>query len=387
MLRRLLLIWAVMIGVGCAGEVGQSATSGWSIDKAWTLGSQLLVIGGDTLPGHDLFRVGWPVRAPDGNVVLADGSTNEIRVFDSSGRLVSSFGGTGGGPEEFRGIARLWLLPPDTVMTFDGGSARVAFWSMSGTLLSSVSLPLELRPNVIRRTSDGSFIGVLRAPIQRRSQGELWIDSVSLIRIAADGMSHSELGKYPQTTTYAGPSPTGSGQMNQNLPLEPRGYFVAHDSAVFVGYSDKWEITRLNLDGSPNDTLRRSAPRRAFTQELKERWMDELAARGTPDQQLELRQFFSAFPTPDSLPTYDRLMVDDEGCLWVRANMAPGAATPIWSVFSPDSRWLGEVILPQNLEPTHIGSDFVVGLARGEDDVELVVVFALDRKRTGGPTD
>jgi hypothetical protein len=111
---------------------------------------------------------------------------------------------------------------------------------------------------------------------------------------------------------------------------------------------------------------------------MRDRWLDDLAARVAPDEQAQLRQFYSVFPVPDSLPTYDRLLVDDLEYLWVRERLEPGSPVHAWSVFSPTGRWLGEVELPRDVQPTHIGTDFMVAITTGADDVEQVVVFGLE---------
>jgi hypothetical protein len=49
----------------------------------------------------------------------------------------------------------------------------------------------------------------------------------------------------------------------------------------------------------------------------------------------------------------------------------------IWDVLDPNGRWLCTVSLPARFTPVEIGSDYVAGLARDEDDVEQVRVYRL----------
>lgn len=377
----LVAIHAVFVVSSCSGEADSTRNGVWQESEAWQLGERITLIGAnDTLDGHDLFRIRAAGRMPAGHLVIADGSTNELRVFDETGALVSRFGRTGGGPEEFSALARLWIIPPDTIMTLDVGNARLGFWSESGRLLNSIDLPLDVRPDILARLADGSFVGVMFLPRARRPLGELWVDSMALLRIAQDGRSYSGIGRLPRFTTYAGPSRRGPGPGYQVLPLEPIGQSAAHHSAIFFGYGDRWQIAQLDIGGIPVDTARREAPRQPFTAELKELWLDGLVMRVAPSERPALRQFFAEFPTPDSLPAYDEILVDSENHLWVREFPPPGADVHQWSVFAPDLTWLGEVEIPAHIEPLQIGPDFIVALASGENDVEQVAVYQLDRR-------
>ena len=48
-----------------------------------------------------------------------------------------------------------------------------------------------------------------------------------------------------------------------------------------------------------------------------------------------------------------------------------------WSVFNADGRWLGEVVLPEDLEVYEIGEDYVLGKETDEFDVEYVRVYRI----------
>ena len=83
-----------------------------------------VVIGVDAdRPGHDLFRVVAATRMSDGRIAIANAGTSEIRIFGSSGELVTVTGGEGQGPGELRNMWDMIRLPGDTflVMSWSPG--------------------------------------------------------------------------------------------------------------------------------------------------------------------------------------------------------------------------------------------------------------------------
>ena len=48
-----------------------------------------------------------------------------------------------------------------------------------------------------------------------------------------------------------------------------------------------------------------------------------------------------------------------------------------WRVFDRTGRWSGTVTMPARFNPMDIGSDYVLGLWRDEDDVEHVRLYRL----------
>ena len=88
-----------------------------------------LEIGSDEEGPTLFFRVS-NARLKADSILVANSSTGEIRLFDSAGRHVRSFGGLGGGPGEFRGLGSVWYQPdrviatefsPRGVVIFDAG--------------------------------------------------------------------------------------------------------------------------------------------------------------------------------------------------------------------------------------------------------------------------
>ena len=50
-----------------------------------------------------------------------------------------------------------------------------------------------------------------------------------------------------------------------------------------------------------------------------------------------------------------------------------------WWVFEPDGRWLGTVRMPEGLDLSQVGEDFILGTHRDDLGVERVRLYGLTR--------
>jgi hypothetical protein len=90
---------------------------------------------------------------------------------------------------------------------------------------------------------------------------------------------------------------------------------------------------------------------------------------------------FAEMPMPDDVPGFSDVRVAEDGHLWVRAWQPSWEthATTDWRVFDGDGRLVARIPLPATLQPTQIGSDFVLGIWRDPQEVEHVRLYALER--------
>ena len=75
--------------------------------------------------GSDIARAD---RLDDGTILVADGESRQLRLFDANGRLVKKVGRSGRGPEEFVYVEDMELCGEE-VWVLDG--RRVSVWSRS----------------------------------------------------------------------------------------------------------------------------------------------------------------------------------------------------------------------------------------------------------------
>jgi hypothetical protein len=85
-------------------RITESARPAWTAEETRRLSAEpVLVIGRVEGGGSDLFHgILATRRLSDGRIVVVNRGTSELRFFDGTGRYLSSAGGEGEGPGEFR---------------------------------------------------------------------------------------------------------------------------------------------------------------------------------------------------------------------------------------------------------------------------------------------
>ena len=139
----------------------------WSDGQRWSMGTEptlrIGTVAGD--PDYIFERVRGATRMDDGTIVVLEGGTNELRLFDSSGRFVRNLGGTGEGPGEFLFLTEMWVSG-DTIFGFCNLQKRISVFERDGDVLEMIRVEVAEgagNPSAKWQFSDGSFL-VLSAP-------------------------------------------------------------------------------------------------------------------------------------------------------------------------------------------------------------------------------
>ena len=145
----------VTIYVNSAGE--------WTEATAWTLSSDpILTIGEfDGPEEYLLYRARGARRLSNGNILIANGGTNELRFYDPNGIHLQSVGREGDGPGEFRRMREPWPLGSDSIAIWDSRSARLSVFDVDGEFGRSFRLdpiPDALRPGPLGILADNSLL-------------------------------------------------------------------------------------------------------------------------------------------------------------------------------------------------------------------------------------
>lgn len=123
------------------------------------LGPPSLVIGSDdSLPGQNLYRISGLFRTGDGHIVVANGGSGQIRIFEGTGSLVAEMGGSGPGPEEFQALRGVLPFGRDSVIAWDPLSSRFAVWSLGGQFGRTIPVNSGRALEVNGELSDGRLV-------------------------------------------------------------------------------------------------------------------------------------------------------------------------------------------------------------------------------------
>jgi hypothetical protein len=364
-------------------QIVENTTPSWAEGGGWQLSdAPVLSIGeleGD--PNYQLYQVYDARRLSDGRIVVANAGSSELRFYDSKGRFKKAVGGKGGGPGEFQGLAGVWALADDSLLTYDSRNYRVSFFDPSGEFVRSFQL-LSLTggkssPNPVGPFADGSLLISARTmAFSPQTEGGLRRDSVLYLRCDPSAELLDTVGWFPGPEWYV---KSAEGIMAaSSLAFGRSPVAAAFADAFYFGGSDSYEIARYDGSGELQRVIRRTHQRLDVTPEDIEHWIDErLADVDDENERILWERLYADMPFPETMPAYQRLVIDDDGDLWVEEYQRPGDQRQHWTVFDPQGVMLGEVETPARFQVYQIGSDFVLGRSTDELDVERVQLYRL----------
>lgn len=139
-----------------------------------------------------------------GDVSIASTRDATIRIYDSSGRRLASFGRRGGGPGEFGRQFAVRAWSSDTLWVYDFDLRRISYFTRTGKLIrtealsrldqqSSASSNFSAGFTPHARSLDGTFMGLAVLPADGEKKQELDVIAVAV----APGGSRTILARVP----------------------------------------------------------------------------------------------------------------------------------------------------------------------------------------------
>lgn len=342
--------------------------------------------------GPQLYQVQAATRLPDGRIVVANGGSNELLVFEATGSYRAAWAGQGEGPGEFTNLSGLGRLAGDSLIATEALKGRVSVFDYEGN--HGRTTRLEGDPGPFMRTLGVGpvsyvLIGVLANGMlfTKSTDGyepngfSRWVNAYALAK--ADGSGRMSLGEYPGPETYS------EGYMDGNLmrfiPLRhPFGKTTATavwGDRVAFGRNETYEIRAFRSDGSLERIVRRDHEPGNPTQADQENHFRERFADLDEDRRTSRLEVAANVPLVETFPAYSAIEGDALDHLWVAEFKLPGEGRDItlWTVFDPEGRALGFVETPSGLTIYEIGEDYILGKRTGELDVESVELWELSK--------
>lgn len=338
-----------------------------------------LSIGGpDEVGPTQFFRIQSVRVDARGRLWVADGQSGELRIFNGDGSLWKTRGGRGQGPGEYVSIRLLGFRSADSALVADDADGRVAVYDPQGELARTfrVISAAEPSPRLFAVFPDGSLLGqVPRILAQSElAPGQILRDSADLVRVSDRGLRWDRYGGAP------GPLWIFTGHSQVPIPFTANASFapVAQDEVHLVA-GPAYRI-RVFAGGDLRESYGVERPSRPTADSDVEAYRRRIEGYLPKEQQAEYLAALDHEARPAVLPAYARLVVSRDGDVWAQRYESDLSAPPVWDVYGPTRRLMGEVRTPADLIVMSITHDAVVGVWRDDVGVEYVRRYPLVRR-------
>lgn len=344
-----------------------------------------LMVGGEEDP---LYRVRGALRLDDPRIIVADGGSATLRIYDRGGGLSVMAGGVGEGPGEFRSLGAPLPYRGDSILVHDGQLGRITvFDHRLRTGRTSTAADLAYM-DPFCALPDGRILA-RRWTVYRSSRDGTGTDrrEIGFFLLAPGGAVRDTLGFFPGNETFF-----YRGQGVATPWAIPFGRTLAYDAGegrVALGSTGAFRIQYQVPGEEGGDGRGRPLPARIVRLErspvhVEPQWIDSIRAReerliqrGGALTRVHLEEIREALPRHETLPAFHDLRLDRTGRLWVERARPPGDEQPVHDVFDRKGRYLGHVRTPIGLEPTDIGETWILGVRTDQLGVERVELYPL----------
>ncbi len=351
----------------------ESVAPAWTPDVAWRIEDEPLLDLAETGSGdmHNFFRVRDMLRAGE-HVVVADGISHEVRVFDADGRFVRAFGGSGEGPGEFGFLWTIVLTNSGTLLGVDYDGSGSEFDVTSG-LIATFQMPSGATP--VRHTVASDIVWGRDLEITVRDEGRRQgprRSQATILRLSENRISVHRVASVPGDEYAIVPEGDLIPHMQLQTHIVPTG-----DGRVLVGTAEALEYSILDgRTGEIRHIARILGVSLAVSKEEVDR---ELRTRLGPNPRPRIRELLESLPEPEERPAYQRMIVDAEGNVWAGEFLGLARRDEVqeWYVWDSSGVWLGTVETPARFELMRVRADEVFGVRRDINDVEHPQVLRL----------
>ncbi len=357
-------------------EIVEALRPVWGDSSLWRIDPEAVVdlAASGSGDNHRFHEVRGMVRLSDGTLAVADGGSDEIRLYSASGKFERSAGGRGDGPGEFDLIVGLTRGRGDTLIALDH-TDRIALFTPGLAFLGYFALPhfsLAVHP-----LDDGALVveaEMMSLEILERG-GLVRVPTVLWRVDPGDGVTDSigETAGEEQHVVVSGPRQGQTGTL-----FGRRSHVAAHSGHIYHGHAVSMEVEVLTASGELVRILRVPSFPLALGPEAIGAERNAMLGDDPPAW---WRSTVADIPAPSTRPAYDGLLTDPSGAVWLRPfrGRTEQEGPETWQVLANDGRWLGGVEFPEDFEVMGIGTDVVLGVWRDELGVEHPRVLRLNR--------
>lgn len=262
----------------------------------------------------------------EGNIYVADMKLNNIKVFDSSGAYIRTFGKEGKGPGELSMPTGIQITPDGDLMVEEVMNRRLSFFTPKGKFIKNVS------------TADKtSLTGLIVGPEGQMVGRELVVENGKMVW--AIKKYDKDLKALFTVDKVDFPNPL-QGKIN---PFDLMIIFdVGRDGNIIYGTSKEYEIKFISPEGKHIKSITKKYNPVKITEKDKSEIMDRLPETGTVNlkERIELPKYY---------PAFQNFTMDEEGRIFVRTfEKGKKEDQYILDIFDPKGNYISQIPLKVN---------------------------------------
>ena len=365
----------------------------WNNAEAWSVHHEPQVRIGvlDGAAEYQLYGVVAAARQSDGDLVVLDGGTREVRIYDQHGGFLAKAGGSGSGPGEFQNPIQVLVVAGDTLLVWDDALARASRFDPAGNLVDmrtvdrgTIAKAIEppLYPGTGRLLPDGDLLVRLieKSMVKGGKQGASDASRArsGALRVSVDYSQIDTLMFFGDAELVPVNAPWGVWQVEPPRARTTVMAVQSSESRVCIGDQKAAEISCFGPDAS-RTSIRWNPLEVALTDADVDRWRDTMVADLAGKlSESEVLGALDQVTLPAIRPPFSSVIIDAVGNLWVEQGPSSGsdAGSIEYFVFDRDGVFLGPVALPQ-IQVLDIGDDYLIGVYQDDLEVEYLQLFEI----------
>lgn len=343
-----------------------------------------LVIGvAEGAKEYQFYRVFDVIQLQNDKIIVSNSGTHQLRVFNSEGDHIKSFGRKGKGPGEFGewSSMRIYRIGPDSIAVNDSNNERINIFDTAGNYKNSLRVePIDGagNPTIMDIFSNNDWLvwsTVGDATLQGRP-GSLIQKEYGFYRLKSQGEYSKRMFTAPARPRYVN-------EGNPSYPYIPLTaetlYITDGNNGILYSPGDKSEIIRYDKSANHRYTFKWDVPRQKVS-EIWNRYKENYLSDIPQNRRSGYVKFLEKdLPLPKETPSIEKLIRDHNDNIWIKRFKLPWDNKSEWDILTSSGDWLGTLSLPSNLTITEIGQDYILGTTKDRKGIQRIVKYGLNR--------
>lgn len=363
-------------------QMTSPAPTGWTDPAgAWQYRETLRIQPGERTPGELIEPDGIAVDEW-GRIFVVDHRPHAIKLYDSSGAFIRTFGREGGGPGEYR--AAFIAVRGGHLVVQDPEQGRASVFDTSGTFLRSWPTSCCYWDRVGIDSAGLIYIPSVYSPDSGQNNRGQALRRYRLDSTLVDTVFVPNQQAEEKSWKFSGSAGSGSARSTttvfMGIPLAPRIVKALHPAGGFVlGWSGAYRILRSRTGEDTTMILARAWTPDPIP-EAQRRQEVERVVKNTKGMvgEATARAVARLGDVPENAPAFTALAVDLDGNIFARQLVGSDSTQTRFDVFSPAGAWLGALTIPASMP--EFGGQFygrraIYFVVEGEDGRPAIVRF------------